>query len=85
MQTSQTATASPTLKLNLMEVIEDMFMVLSEKEREVIVKRFSLDNKERQTLESIGRTFNVTREVLDRLKIALSKLKRTLTNTNLSI
>ncbi len=84
MQTSQTATANPTLKLNLMEVIEDMFMVLSEKEREVIVKRFSLDNKERQTLESIGRTFNVTRERVRQIeKIALSKLKRTLTNTKL--
>ncbi len=84
MQTSQTATANPILKLNLMEVIEDMFMVLSEKEREVIVKRFSLDNKERQTLESIGRTFNVTRERVRQIeKIALSKLKRTLTNTKL--
>ena len=84
MQTSQTASTNPTLKLNLMEVIEDMFMVLSEKEREVIVKRFSLDNKERQTLESIGRTFNVTRERVRQIeKIALSKLKRTLTNTKL--
>lgn len=84
MQTSQTASTNATLKLNLMEVIEDMFMVLSEKEREVIVKRFSLDNKERQTLESIGRTFNVTRERVRQIeKIALSKLKRTLTNTKL--
>ncbi|MBI4127348.1 hypothetical protein HY463_01425 [Candidatus Peregrinibacteria bacterium] len=74
----------PLLKLNLMEVIEDMFMVLSEKERDVVVKRFSLDNKERQTLESIGRSFNVTRERVRQIeKIALSKLKRTVNNTKL--
>lgn len=67
-----------------MEIVEDMFMVLSEKEKEVVVKRFSLDNKERQTLESIGRSFNVTRERVRQIeKIALSKLKRTLNNTKL--
>lgn len=71
-------------KLNLMEVLEDMFMVLSQKEKEVIVKRFSLDNKERQTLENIGRSFNVTRERIRQIeKIALSKLRRTLHNTKL--
>lgn len=76
--------ASPILKLNLMDVVEDMFMVLSEKERDVIVKRFSLDNKERQTLENIGRTFNVTRERVRQIeKIALTKLKRTVNNTKL--
>ncbi len=59
-------------------------MVLSEKEREVVVKRFSLDNKERQTLECIGRTFNVTRERVRQIeKIALSKLKRTVSNSKL--
>ena len=59
-------------------------MVLTEKEREVVVKRFSLDNKDRRTLESIGRTFNVTRERVRQIeKIALSKLKRTVSSTKL--
>jgi DNA-directed RNA polymerase delta subunit len=72
------------LKLNLSDIIEDIFMVLTEKEREVVVKRFSLDNKERRTLESIGRTFNVTRERVRQIeKIALGKLKRTVNSTKL--
>lgn len=85
MSISQSAAqANPILKLNLMEVIEDMFMVLSEKEREVVIRRFSLDSKEKQTLESIGRSFNVTRERVRQIeKIALSKLRRTVQNTKL--
>lgn len=85
MSISQSAVqANPILKLNLMEVIEDMFMVLSEKEREVVIRRFSLDSKEKQTLESIGRSFNVTRERVRQIeKIALSKLRRTVQNTKL--
>ncbi len=72
------------LKLNLSDIIEDIFMVLTEKEREVVVKRFSLDNKERRTLESIGQGFNVTRERVRQIeKIALGKLKRTVNSTKL--
>jgi len=76
--------ATPVLKLNLTEIIEDIFMVLTEKEREVVVQRFSLDNKERRTLESIGQTFNVTRERVRQIeKIALGKLKRTVNSSKL--
>lgn len=59
-------------------------MVLTEKEKEVVVKRFSLDNKEKRTLESIGQSFNVTRERVRQIeKIALGKLKRTVNSTKL--
>lgn len=76
--------SKPILKLNLMEVIDDIFMVLSEKEREVVVRRFSLDNQQKQTLESIGQRFNVTRERVRQIeKIALGKLKRTVNSTKL--
>jgi DNA-directed RNA polymerase specialized sigma subunit len=82
--TTPTKLNAPTLKLNLTEIIEDIFMVLTEKEREVVVQRFSLDNKERRTLESIGRSFNVTRERVRQIeKIALGKLKRTVNSTKL--
>jgi DNA-binding PadR family transcriptional regulator len=77
-------TNTPILKLNLTEIIEDIFMVLTEKEKEVVVQRFSLDNKERRTLESIGRSFNVTRERVRQIeKIALGKLRRTVTSSKL--
>lgn len=75
-----------TIKLNLIEIIEEMFMVLTTKEKEVIIKRFSLDNKPRQTLESIGQMFSVTRERIRQIeKIALGKLRRTVENTKLSV
>ncbi len=75
---------SPTLNLDLSEVIEDMFMVLTSKEKEVMIKRFSLNGQDRQTLERIGRDFNVTRERVRQIeKIALGKLRRTVSNTRL--
>jgi len=77
-------TGTTTLKLNLSEIIEDIFMVLTEKEKQVVVQRFSLDNKERRTLESIGRGFNVTRERIRQIeKIALGKLRRTVNSSRL--
>jgi len=65
--------------------MEDMFLVLSQKEKDVIVKRFSLDNKPKMTLEKIGQEFSVTRERIRQIeKIALGKLKRTVTSTKLN-
>lgn len=71
--------------LNLSEILEDMFLVLSDKEKEVIIKRFSLDNKPKKTLEKIGQQFSVTRERIRQIeKIALSKLRRTVKSTKLN-
>jgi len=86
--TSNNQSAQSTLqalKVNLTEIIEDMFLVLTTKEKEVIIKRFSLDNKPKQTLEKIGQAFSVTRERIRQIeKIALGKLRRTVENTKLS-
>ncbi len=72
--------------LNLKEVIEDMFLVLTDKEKDVIIKRFSLDNKPRQTLDKIGRHYSVTRERIRQIEnIALNKLRRTVSNTKLRL
>jgi hypothetical protein len=78
--------AAQNVKVNLTDIIEDMFMVLTTKEKEVIIKRFSLDNKPKQTLEKIGQAFSVTRERIRQIeKIALGKLRRTVENTKLSL
>jgi len=72
------------LKLNLSEIVDDIFLVLSEKEKEVIIKRFALNNEPKMTLESIGKKFEVTRERVRQIeKIALGKLRRTSINTRL--
>jgi len=71
---------------NLKEVIEDMFLVLTDKEKDVIIKRFSLDNKPRQTLDKIGKHYAVTRERIRQIEnIALGKLRRTVSNTKLRL
>ncbi len=71
---------------NLKEVIEDMFLVLTDKEKDVIVKRFSLDDKPRQTLDKIGKHYAVTRERIRQIEnIALGKLRRTVSNTKLRL
>ena len=85
-QTQGSLSSVQNLKVNLSEIIEDMFLVLTSKEKEVIIKRFSLDNKPKQTLEKIGQAFSVTRERIRQIeKIALSKLRRTVENSKLSL
>lgn len=72
--------------LNLKDVIDDMFLVLTEKEKDVITKRFSLNNKPRQTLDKIGKHYSVTRERIRQIEnIALNKLRRTVSNTKLRL
>lgn len=79
-------TDQTTANINLSEIIEEMFLVLSNKEKDVIIQRFSLDNKPRRTLESIGQKFSVTRERIRQIeKIALGKLRRTIQTTKLNI
>lgn len=79
-------TATSTTSLDLQKIIEDLFMVLSPKEKEVVIKRFALDGKARQTLESIGKKFGVTRERIRQIeKIAITKLRRTAANTKLRL
>lgn len=85
-QNQGSTTSAQNIKVNLSEIIEDMFMVLTTKEKEVIIKRFSLDNKPKQTLEKIGQAFSVTRERIRQIeKIALSKLRRTVDTSKLNL
>lgn len=80
------STDSTSNAVNLADVIEEMFLVLTTKEKDVIVQRFSLDNKPRRTLESIGQRFSVTRERIRQIeKIALGKLRRTVQTTRLGV
>jgi hypothetical protein len=89
-QTQQNANATLAVlqqeNFNLKDVIEDMFLVLTEKEKDVIIKRFSLNNKPRQTLDKIGKHYSVTRERIRQIEnIALNKLRRTVSNTKLRL
>ena len=84
---STTTTAKPIaapITVDLQELLDSLFMVLTEKESAVIQKRFALKGEQKQTLEKIGKHFNVTRERIRQIEsIALSKLKRTVRTTRL--
>ena len=70
--------------LDLGEIIEDLLLVLSDKEKMVITKRFCLDNKPKQTLENIGKRFSVTRERIRQIEAtALKKLQRNAHNSRI--
>lgn len=82
--TPQTATSSK-LTLNLQSLLDDLFLVLTEKEATVIRRRFALQGQPKQTLEKIGKHFKVTRERIRQIEgIALSKLRRTVRTTKLN-
>ena len=71
----QSSAQKNQLNLNLQELLGDLFLVLTQKETEVIKRRFALAGQSKQTLEKIGKHFNVTRERIRQIEsIALSKL-----------
>lgn len=79
------STQTPRLQLNLQSLLDDLFLVLTEKESMVIKKRFALQGQQKQTLEKIGKHFKVTRERIRQIEsIALSKLRRTVRTTKLN-
>lgn len=66
------------------ELINNLLIVLSDKERYIIESRFSLNDGPRMTLEKIGARYGVTRERVRQIeKNALKKLARNVNNTQL--
>lgn len=83
MQTSDQLTVAQTL-LDLKGLVDNLLLLLSDKEKIVIKRRFDLDGKGKATLEEIGQEFSVTRERIRQIeKNALSKMKRNVFNTTL--
>ena len=62
-----------TLKLSIDEIVSD----LSERETDIITKRYGLDGDEPQTLEEIGEKLNISRERVRQIEVkAMDKLKK---------
>ncbi|HTP66226.1 MAG TPA: sigma-70 family RNA polymerase sigma factor [Geobacteraceae bacterium] len=75
--TSSTSQAELFENLNRFQVMETWFATLSENEKKILTLRFGLDDKEPQTLETIGRIFGVTRERIRQIEAkSLLKLRR---------
>lgn len=69
---------------NVSDIVKNLLILLSDKEKFVIQRRFNLDHNRRYTLEEIGRHFSVTRERIRQIeKNALTKLRRNVFNTDL--
>lgn len=65
-------------------LVENLLLLLSDKEKVVITKRFGICGFQKATLEEIGKDFSVTRERVRQIeKNALSKMQRNVFNTAL--
>lgn len=58
---------------NANDILSLIFNNLSEKEKEIIVRRFGLEGGEKQTLEEIGQKHNITRERIRQIQSSVIK------------
>jgi len=62
--------------LNKYRIVEDLLATLNDNEKEIIALRFGLDDRDPQTLDTIGRQFGVTRERIRQIEAkSLEKLR----------
>ncbi|MBM3216039.1 RNA polymerase sigma factor RpoD/SigA [Candidatus Poribacteria bacterium] len=67
----------PLYEIIQSEDIQRMLRVLSEKERQMILRRYGLDNHEEHTLREIGQEFDMTRERVRQIEVeVLKRLRR---------
>jgi hypothetical protein len=63
--------------INYQKISSDLISELGLKQREIIVRRFGLETGERETLESIGRSYKICRERVRQIeKTSLDKMKK---------
>ncbi len=84
-----TSTVSPAElveEVNRYELIAMWFETLSDSEKKILTLRFGLDDKEPQTLDTIGRSFGVTRERIRQIETkSLEKLRKIVESTQANL
>ncbi len=79
-----TASTSPVEQfenINMYELMSKCFKTLSDTEKTILTLRFGLEDKNPQTLDTIGRSFGVTRERIRQIEVkALEKLRTHVVN-----
>ena len=64
-------------KLNAVEIINNLFSELNERESDIIVRRFGLHGEKRETLENIGNIHSLTRERIRQIETySIKKLQQ---------
>lgn len=70
--------AEDVAKLNIIEIINNLFSELTERERDVLMRRFGLHGEGRETLEKVGGVHNLTRERIRQIEASSIKKLREL-------
>ncbi len=74
---TSTAQVQDVQKINFSELMPRLLSLLTKKERDIIGRRFSLNNTTRETLDRIGQSYSITRERVRQIEtVALKKLAR---------
>jgi len=74
---SMTAPSTLLENIDVYEMISEHFDALSESEQTILTLRFGLDDKEPQTLDTIGQQFGVTRERIRQIEAkSIEKLRK---------
>ncbi len=70
---------------NLKKLVEDFFLILSDTEKNIIKRRFALNkDQSRQTLDSIGKYYDLTRERIRQIESnAIKKLQRNIMTSHI--
>jgi len=69
--------AEEVAKLDAVEIINNLFGELTERERDIIVRRYGLHGSGKETLESIGQAHNLTRERIRQIEtFSVKKLQQ---------
>ncbi|MEA3398194.1 MAG: sigma factor-like helix-turn-helix DNA-binding protein [Patescibacteria group bacterium] len=69
--------AEQVAELDAVEIINDLFGELTEREKDVVIKRHGLHGREKETLESIGQAHNLTRERIRQIEThSINKLQQ---------
>ena len=61
-------------RLNAVELINGLFSELNDREKDILIRRFGLHGKDKETLEHIGKVHDLTRERIR--QIETSSVKR---------
>ncbi|HOX97273.1 MAG TPA: sigma factor-like helix-turn-helix DNA-binding protein [bacterium] len=66
-----------TQKLDIQQILNDLFSYLNPREKEVLKRRYGLQGNDQETLEKIGQSYNITRERVRQIEAnGLRKLKK---------
>ncbi len=65
------------VSVNFSDLMDQLLDLLTEKERDIIQRRFSLEGGAKETLDHIGKSYSITRERVRQIEaVALTKLAR---------